>query len=594
MKYKLVLMSDFHFSCESISQIEKKKDAIFRCIESHCKSETIKLIFIIIGDIANKGYTEEYDMAKMFFDSLADKIPSDVLYDFIFVPGNHDFCDKLLDSNDRDERKVILGKDYYVFEEFMKKKSCFTKPFNNFYDFKNNYTNRNLRNSNHCFDVYHYTNNGHALKIVAFNSSLLFDLQESKVKLIIDEVFVNDNLSIDKNDINIFLSHHPISWFNHNKKSYYNILSKDCDILVCGHEHSSGLNNVSGIDCNYNNIKLPAISSTNEEINSGFFILEIDPETTIYDTYECLYNGTIYLEVNKMGEQRINNSYCPNTALIPINIEKYNKFLNHKLLPFQNKKLTSFDEVFVNPTISITQATDTSIEEEYINFSDFNYKDHHKICVFLGDSCSGKTFLLKKIFTYYFKNGFIPIYVEIKDKKSVLNKIKKSASDFYGQFNLDYINQNRNKVVLLLDNAHFFKENYTPNLNELINLGYEKIYVSFNSELTDFEKYVEINEDSISYSLKNFGHLQKYEIIEKWVKVEKNLTENQVNNKIHSIKSLFEQSMVSNSINNPEVLWIFLDAYEENCTEKLISGSKCVYYDYLFSKYILEINKKQR
>lgn len=590
MKYKIVLISDFHFCEEYAKNIIEKKEKFMKSIFAEI-TELDNVVIIVGGDIANKGKEEEYVLANEFFNYVDNELNNNnISHQFIFVPGNHDVCMDTYDENDMFERNKILSKNNFYMDELIENKELFLKGFENYFEFVKQYESISSNWNKIFFIENEIKCPGHKIKIVGFNSSLLYDLSETKVKLIVDEKYVDDNLIFNKNEIVIYVSHYPLEWFNRNKKCYYNVLQKNCDFLCVGHEHDPEI-----ISTNKNVvIKMPTFYSDLEQSKLGYQLLSLDTCTTNYSIKEYIYNGNIYSGVEKVENGILKKTICFDESLLPINDDEYRKLVNTKLLPFENEKFNNLSDVYICPSLSFESEKDNEIIiKDYIKLNSYSDLLNYKISIITGSYRIGKTFILKKMFDEYYRSGYIPVYINIKKSNdNIYEKYESVIKKFYGDHNLDFVKQNNDKVILLIDNLKLTNKTYECIINELNGIKCHKIILTLNKELCNYD-FTLVKDDNVKiYNICKFGNTERYEAIIKWTdKMIENSSKSKDNN-IYLLKKIMDKSIVNSNLDTPELIWIFLDAYNNNMNEKLMKGSKGVYYDYLFSKYIMDIDQE--
>jgi predicted MPP superfamily phosphohydrolase len=122
-------LSDLHFGAHSrFSSDLDKLASMFNAAIGESKNELsidtkINLI-IVTGDIVESGLTEEFNIAKKFFDQISEKLKLSHKY-FIFIRGNHDICwddskravSEQVGSDENEQDKRI---NKYKFEKFEK------------------------------------------------------------------------------------------------------------------------------------------------------------------------------------------------------------------------------------------------------------------------------------------------------------------------------------------------------------------------------------------------------------------------------------------------------------------------------------------
>jgi 3',5'-cyclic AMP phosphodiesterase CpdA len=164
-------LSDLHFGPNSrFAELKPENLGQKLCIavEDECNrrniDEKISLV-IITGDIAENARSEEYDLARSFFENLAIKLKIDH-NNFIFVPGNHDVnwiaCKRV--ELDQEEQK-------FSNEEFAARINLI--KFKNFEIFVEDFYGISLEDKGHPINYgsYIYNINNLKLSIAALNSS---------------------------------------------------------------------------------------------------------------------------------------------------------------------------------------------------------------------------------------------------------------------------------------------------------------------------------------------------------------------------------------------------------------------------------------
>ncbi len=106
MSVAIVHLSDIHFRAKNNPVLEKH-DQIVSAVSSI--DPTVSLFLIVVsGDIAFSGNSDEYAVARSFFDDLEKKLGEhqpDVSVRFFCVPGNHD-C--VLPESERTLRDLLI------------------------------------------------------------------------------------------------------------------------------------------------------------------------------------------------------------------------------------------------------------------------------------------------------------------------------------------------------------------------------------------------------------------------------------------------------------------------------------------------------
>lgn len=100
MKVAIIQFSDLHISSAEDFIVKNAVSVAHGCkaIVNTCD----RVIVVVTGDIIDKGNVNNYNVAKLFFNTIETELKKEVAlysFDYVFVPGNHD-----LDFNTKDKR----------------------------------------------------------------------------------------------------------------------------------------------------------------------------------------------------------------------------------------------------------------------------------------------------------------------------------------------------------------------------------------------------------------------------------------------------------------------------------------------------------
>jgi UDP-2,3-diacylglucosamine pyrophosphatase LpxH len=576
---------------------------MFSALKPIITNDISHLILLFVGDIANNGKYDEFSAAIGIFIKLHELILGSypgIEISYVFSPGNHDCDISQLSAEEIENRKhSILDLIADSRKVFTVKDPLLTKPLDNFRKLQNKFRNKNSFSMNLFFDIYKYDLGGKRLKIISYNSAFPFDLQSTQGSFFIDSNIVNDNVSTESNEITISISHYPVEWYNHSSKKFYASLNEKSDILITGHEHSSEVIDKETNQYKYLEIRLPSFSSVGQEIISGFYVLLIDTAQSSAKIFEHKYNGSIY-EMIQSKNRTLTSTVLPEGAILPIDSQQFNTFMNSNVLPYQNGKERKFFDVYVDPKFEVYAETkEKSFSFEYKTLHEIKLLDKSFCVVILGENQYGKSFLLRKLFYDYYHSGLIPIFIKAHQRMSKMQKIEESIASFidiYFPNQKNFIYQNKNKVVILLDDIHVLRSELQRIVGEIEQAGFYRIVSTFNESISEFEKEKRAPSTDVekisSLRMMHFGHEQKFELIDKWIGHGSDTDEETRTKKVVEIKGLVDEiTRISNFQYTPNLIIVFLEAYEENNYKKLLNGSKGVYYDYLINKYIISLSE---
>lgn len=240
MTVSFVHLSDIHFGQEKGGELETHDDVKERLLFDAAqlvKSQNLSIAGIIVtGDVAFAGKASEFKDAGHWLDRLTKAVGC-LETAVQVVPGNHDIdraeisggCQLMLESILKDGE---LKFDKYLndpidCEMLYRKLSAywsFAEGYNCFLDKKGGIA------SNKVFDLAP----GRSIRIMGLNSSLMCWDKEK-----IGELFLGARqrvLPITAGEELVVLCHHPLHWFNDEKKARGYIRNR-ARVLMTGHEH---------------------------------------------------------------------------------------------------------------------------------------------------------------------------------------------------------------------------------------------------------------------------------------------------------------------------------------------------------------------
>lgn len=201
---------------------------------NNIKSKSKIDVVAVTGDIINKGRTDDYSMAKKFFEDIS-KETSIPLDRFVLAAGNHDAP--------RD--KFIKTMKISEMEEYSSFKNHLLGRFSNFCKFYRDLTGDESRISDESYGIKDFEIDKKIIRFIVINSSVctndkqdFMNLEISKYQL---ESLENEMRNAKSNPIlTIALMHHPIQWLEYNEQEQlleYFEDEFDVNILLHGHTH---------------------------------------------------------------------------------------------------------------------------------------------------------------------------------------------------------------------------------------------------------------------------------------------------------------------------------------------------------------------
>ena len=270
MKIRWCHFSDIHFAFENYQTIQMRKSLIDYL--NKIVNNSGKLDFILIsGDITNQ-YGVYSDELSIFINNIATIAGVDIS-NVEIIPGNHDI------ERNSDRSKLIeeyLGNDNIENANNISEMQlrAFLKYQNKFFDFYYIFKNKPF----HVNDIHKnktFTFADRKINLIRLNTTWLSE-EDDKNKLNIGMQFLGKTTkNIDTHDINLMLSHHPISWFSdiQQKQLKTFLFENSIDMFLSGHIHKSYVETID------DTIYCSCIQNKVDDITGGFVIAEINMET---------------------------------------------------------------------------------------------------------------------------------------------------------------------------------------------------------------------------------------------------------------------------------------------------------------------------
>lgn len=265
-------LSDWHQQGKGLGENfgrQVVRDNLIEDIQNRLKiSPNLASIDFIVfsGDLAYSGSRQEYEAAEKYLLNpilRATGLSPDKLF---FVPGNHDF-----DRNRTDLFPPEI-RDPFANEEVVNrwltdadKRETILRPFKAYKEFITQYNNQNQPEyaSVQILEI-----NNEKVGLLGINSALMTARHKDNKDEIADQGFlvvgepqIHTSLqSIKDCKIKIAVLHHPFDWLaDFDRKRIKRALGEGCHFILCGHEHQSRVERVTGTDGDY--VFIPAGAS---------------------------------------------------------------------------------------------------------------------------------------------------------------------------------------------------------------------------------------------------------------------------------------------------------------------------------------------
>lgn len=518
MKLAIIQMSDLHITSEN-DYIVKSSRTLARA-SAQILNECDNAVFVVTGDIVDKGNVSNYQWAKKVFKDFQDEIGKEAniaKWDYVIVPGNHD-----LDfSMDVPFRNMVI-KD--TLEHGAVSRIEFEdealKPQEAFWKFYSELT--SCEYPNRISYKKEFAINQHSsLEFHCYNTALLSTIDEQPQSLLIPEnnfLEYNDTQK-ERNDIVISVFHHKTGWLTtrgdrNNRHQFSEHIQKQSHILMCGHEHQHERKQVSDLDNKDSVLYLEGDSLQQGEEQSFTIIVFDENDLSNINLYAFVVDAKndkcLLTDEKKLVITRHEHSFAFSNTFYE-QLHSIDAPIKHP-----RKSPLLLDDVFVYPDLEpLSGNMDDDRVYTYIDSKElFSYNDATKVIILEGESQCGKTALVKILISQCYHRSIYPVLLHGKDIRNI--KIKPLLSKAYNsQYDItlknyqDYCVIERQKRVVFIDNLDKSSLN-TFGVKEIISSllkNYDKIIIT-TSESIDIGGIISTGTDKmdiITYSVHSLG-----------------------------------------------------------------------------------------
>lgn len=551
MKLAIIQMSDLHISSEDDFIV--KNTRMLARTATQILNECDKAVFVITGDIVNKGNVANYTWAKTMLENFKIEIEKESKisnWDYVMVPGNHDL-DFSMDVPFREmvvkqtlDQGVITRKEHI--DEVLKPQEAFWKFYSEMTNLE--YSNRISYEKTICL------NQQSSLVFHCYNTALLSTRDEQPQSLLIPkDYFLNYNDSQkDHTDIVISVFHHKTGWLttrgnSNNRHQFCEHIQKQSHIIMCGHEHQHEHKRVSDLD-NRDSVLYLESDSMQQGEEQSFNIIVFDDEDL---TNVSLYTISIEEKSKKCFLKDEKNLIISHREHSYAFSDSYYDQLHSLDAPIKHPRKSPLllDDVFVYPDLEpLNGNVDDDKVFTYIDSKQiFDCNDSNKVIILEGESQCGKTALLKMLISQRYCRSVYPILLHGKDVSTI--KIKPLLAKAYNeQYDTslnsyqDYCSMERQKRILFIDNL---------DKSPLNNIGKREIISSFlntfdkvvitTSESIDVSGIISTEMNVITYSIHSLGYVKRNVLIEKWIMLGSDIYSSDNNKVAEAVKTAYDQ-----------------------------------------------------
>lgn len=529
MKIAIVHISDIHIR-NSTEPVLSRAEHIASAVKYIAPNPDAYLL-AVTGDIAFSGGTEQYRLARKFFDEIKNLLLSSKkpLFQF-FVPGNHD-----LDfSNEPDTRPLLVQSIREKLDAIDPNGETVRQILSvqkSFFDFEALMLESEPRSSgNRLIYSHSFPVNDKKIRVNCFNTAWISTNPELPAKLVFPISIIDADSAPSEIVISVF--HHPYNWLApENAKLFRHHIEATSDVVMTGHEHESSVfvkQDSSGTSTHYIE---GAVLQESPKGNSEFNVIITDTTDGTYEAFLCQWTGEFYGQSGSGVHQFVRNKRACKSIFQ--NNREFLISLSDPGLPILHprKREITLDDLYIYPALArrnpekkfeISSIVESQNVVEYV-------RSTPKILI-VGEDTSGKTSLAKKLYRDLQMDGdLVPVFLSGSEfdgyrENDVRRLIRKALVGQYDETSADrFFRLDQDQRVLIIDNWHHVK--YAAKgrvaIMEQLKVFSGKILL-FSNRLYAFDELAEtglvrkVFADFEFCDIKEFGKRLTGKLIEKW------------------------------------------------------------------------------
>ncbi len=527
MKLVLIHLSDIHFkgkTDEAFSYAEPIAKATFPKIR-----DASSVLVVVTGDIASSGLTDQYDASYDFLSQITRKIEPEFggKVHLVVAPGNHD-CDF---SSDETVRNIVIKKIQEDGPSIINDAliSACTEVQQNFFEFRKRVSPEVLERDA-LWARYHFEINGYVIAIECPNVAWMSQVKEKQGTLVFP-ISRYEDIKSSNADLRIVAMHHPLNWHSQTTyKEFRKYIRNISHIVLSGHEHekNSGeiLDQESGHSCF---IEAGALSPERDEIAPSITLIEVDFDNQKYLADIHVLRDGIFtsLEAAPWTSYRA----LPEKPQAGFSVSaEFRKRIEDPGANFSHPSKTELylPDIFIFPDLQSRISDEKTFRETTSSGVLRNAPSLGRGVVIKGEDYSGRTSLLYQLFSSYFEQGLLPVYLNGSDlnpsDRELILALERAISSQYGENSKTvFLQEERAKIIFLVDDFDTIKTD--KNRRKIVNfLSSRSISVIITvSNLFDFEEMFGAPHSVISemkeYEILEFGHKLRFDLIHKWASI---------------------------------------------------------------------------
>ncbi len=532
MSLVIIHLSDFHIKDDRDNNpvFEKVQGIARACCGAINNGDDI--ILAVTGDIADTGASSQYNLGIELFVQIIDHIKkqADVDIHIAMVPGNHD-CNF---SENQDVRDTLIG-NVKPNERFVKEAivESISQVQANYCDFKSLYGD-NIINYNKIVNTLELNLKIGKTLVMMFNSSWKSELKEQPGSLCMPINLLPEFKASDY-DFIISLIHHPLNWLHpDNCVDFQNYIRSRTDLLLVGHEHKRDNYTMRGDNWSLNIKKGEEIQDSANSQNSSFSIYIFDNILSTIRTIDFVWDqkDKMYDRVSDKNDLFTRNLSC-NQSLLPN--ETFYSYINDLgvLIHHYEVEDIKLKDLYCWPDLVMYDLNNygfNSTKFKKINIDIPEHLSKNDISLIIGESLSGKTSLVKMLYSVYMIDRCCLLIdgnsIKSHTYEGLQSTIEHIFVEQYSYKEIERFRQlSKEEKVIFIDNFEeiTFNDEHKKKIIDYLLSKFGQVIVfaeiEMNLPFLLSSKSIREGYSLEAYRIQNMGNLKREELIEKWYRL---------------------------------------------------------------------------
>ncbi len=537
VKIGIIHLSDIHFHKGSFDRDADKKTAERIC--AAVKTELIgstHVLLIVSGDIAFSGLEEEYQYALDWFSELYTLVDDacEATCWILCAPGNHD-----VDLTENRPIRAALISQISKNPTFCTDEGIIyecTKEQTAFFNFRSEVeSDKVLVSDDPLLRIHRIRGGVNEVQINILNSAWMSSLDQTPHSIIYPIDRYSEQFRTSKGFV-ITVLHHPLSWFEvENSRKLCHEISQSSSVVFCGHEHMPASTRIlTSFGDHVKFLDGGVLNSHDPLRRSSFNLLLLDADACklkdfkfeqIGDRYkskrETDWQDATRLATAESRQFRLRKQVRSEIEGVGINIIHPRRdqlllrdlFIYPDLLPIDEKESAAYKRL-----------------ERTVSSERLVFESGSSHVILEGDEKTGKTALLRMLFSDFYGRGKIPLYVlgskiNTRDDRSIRESLRRAFERTYEGVDFTRYEQiGSSDRVILLDDFGQLEKNLRAHqlILEFLRQFSDKVIITTRDPLplewlTSGEKRSAVFQKYNSYVIQKFGHVKRNELIERWL-----------------------------------------------------------------------------